>query len=171
MTIHEIYHHNPGDYKYDWIDIRFDPVPKSWIVIGVDPGTVHLGLARLHVSTGCGYLYQVTFKDRLQDPIKRMGRSQMVLSRFFHGVYLEGEMVIEGASFADRYRQTELAEIRAAIALWGVNEHLKVQFIPPNTIRKQVFGNGRTKATDYWPSLASFPDAAAALSCALYTQA
>lgn len=167
IAVQTICHHKQDDYKYDRIDVRFDPVSNGLTVFGCDPGTVHLGLARLHLSSGCGYLYQITFKHRLQDPVERMKRIQTTLCEFFPGTYVNGEMIIEGASFSDPYRQTELAEIRTTVALWGLSKQLNVRFIPPTTIRKQVFGNGKTKATEFWPELSKYPDASAALSCAL----
>jgi len=73
--------------------------------------------------------------------------------------------IIEGASYGARYRQVELAEVRAAMVLWFHNYGIKPYIVPPATIRKQVFGHGRTK--NPWANLPD--DVSAALGCAYYS--
>jgi len=84
------------------------------------------------------------------------------LNSFAHGKMFS---VIEGASYGSAYRQAELAEVRALSAHWFFTHLSKVKVLAPSSIRKIVFGNGKTKAQEIWEC--NIPnDALAALSCA-----
>ena len=84
------------------------------------------------------------------------------LNSFAHGKMFS---VIEGASYGSAYRQAELAEVRALSAHWFFTHLSKVKVLAPNSIRKIVFDNGKTKAQEIWEC--NIPnDALAALSCA-----
>jgi len=76
------------------------------------------------------------------------------------------KMIIEGSAFGARFRQVELGEARATMAIWGKDHRFDVQIIAPNSIRKNVFGNGKIKAQEVWSGLPN--DALAALSCIYY---
>jgi len=130
---------------------------------GVDPGTVNVGFAEL----GRG-MYINAFQVKLirkDNPADRILDFYKLMSECFHNYAMPNFAVIEGASFGDKYRQAELAEIRASATFWfnhyGVNI---IKFLQPQTVRKLVFGNGRTKAHMVWTELPF--DAAAAISCA-----
>jgi len=73
--------------------------------------------------------------------------------------------VIEGASFGARYRQVELAEQRAVIALWFHEQGIEIKVKPPQSVRLQAFGSAKIKAKELWPDLP--PNAVAALGCVL----
>jgi Holliday junction resolvasome RuvABC endonuclease subunit len=149
-------------WKIERIDIDiFDKMPKG-LVIGIDPGTVHLGICILWVTQVT--LYQVTL-IRNDDPIQRIQDVQKVIAECIHAYPYTATVCIEGASFGDRYRQVELAEQRASIALWALNRSFDVRIVPPNTIRKKVFLSAKVKAHEVWDNLPQ--DCAAALSCAL----
>jgi hypothetical protein len=77
-----------------------------------------------------------------------------------------GSLIIEGAAYGAPYRQVELAEIRTGFYLAGAMHMPNVQIVPPATIRKAVFGYGKTQAGDVWPQLNH--NAADSLSMALY---
>lgn len=137
---------------------------------GYDPGTSHCGIAWTngHFVT----VAQVEL-ERTADSIQRMNDLQqllMDLSISVMGLRPFAIHVIEGASFSDKFRQVELAEARTTIRWWA--ERMKpgsYRIIPPNTIRRQVFGNGRMPAQNYWD--ADIPnDALAALSCLYYAK-
>lgn len=137
--------------------------------LGVDPGTSNLGIAVVDATLGTPEvkLWQVEMK-RLDNPVDRIQQVQSILSLCITKSYYSNMVaVIEGASYADRYRQVELAEQRASITLWCLKQGYKVQIIPPNTIRKNVFGNGRTKAQDVWTNIPA--DVANALACCYYS--
>jgi hypothetical protein len=77
----------------------------------------------------------------------------------------DSRAVIEGAAYmASMYRQAELGEVRAAIAMWFHRLGVRVDVAPPNTIRKAVFENGKMK--NPWDNIPN--DVAAALGCAYY---
>jgi len=136
-------------------------MPKG-LYIGVDPGTVHLGICVLWETRIT--LYQVSI-TRSANPIIRMQDAQQIMGECIHAHPYTAVMCIEGASFADKYRQVELAEMRASIAWWGLNKKFRIEILPPNSIRKIVFNNGKLKAHEVWENIPQ--DCAAALSCAL----
>lgn len=75
-------------------------------------------------------------------------------------------LVLEGASYGDRYGQVKLAEIRAGFALGATEAGVEVKIVAPKTPRKVVFGSGDTQAMDVWVALNH--NAADALCLALY---
>lgn len=138
---------------------------------GFDPGTTNLGIA---FRTGYMInLIQVEIQ-RDKNAVIRMDNLGFVLS--YLRVHMEElpantSVVIEGASFGDNFRQAELAECRATITCWMKGHRISdIHIVPPATIRKAVFGLGRTKAHQFWTDL-EIPipnDALAALSCLYY---
>ena len=131
--------------------------------MGIDPGTACLGIAFL-LPNEQAVLYEFVI-DRVLNPVSRMITAQEICQWVdWSHFYTPDAIVIEGASFGDTHRQVELAEQRAAMALyWSKNK--QVEIVPPMSIRKQAFGSAKTKAVDVWPD---FPkDAAVALSCAM----
>lgn len=148
--------------------IEFDLAIKAIATIfGVDPGTTHLGLAEVWPNSIRHSLYQVTL-ERHSDPIQRMSNIGLILSTCFSAHSFKPTMIIEGAAYGIPYRQVELAEIRATAVCWCNWAMAEPKIVPPSTIRKAIFGNAKIKTHEFWPELAEFPDAAAALSCALY---
>lgn len=137
-------------------------------VFGVDPGTTHIGLA--YVWKNCGRAWEIKM-PRLSSASERVQQMQTIMSAVLNYRDYSPIAVIEGASFADKYRQVELAEIRAAAILWFMSHGSTVSNIllfPPQTIRKRVFGSGKIKAHDIWKNVSA--DAAAALSCCFMIQ-
>lgn len=156
-------------YKMKFEEVEIDPpIDVTTMRVGVDPGTVHLGIAVL-VPNRTGLLYEITMK-RDNDPMVRLHRTNEALSRvFYYFEYPEFRpyVIIEGASYADMFRQVELAEQRAAIGLWmDEHYHCPVLFKPPLTIAKDVFGSGKARAWNEWPHLPK--NAASALACAIF---
>ena len=131
--------------------------------VGVDPGTKNLGIALIYPESKSVYLFKVNL-DRKDDPLERMLDAQDALQACIHWFGYFPQATIEGASYGNYYRQVELAEQRAAMALYLNRHQVKVQFAPPKTIRKKVFGNGNLK--NPWDNLDD--DLAAALGAAYY---
>jgi hypothetical protein len=144
---------------------------------GIDPGTVHLGASIIVPSSDWAFLYEVTLR-RNDDVVLRMLDVQSILHHLFNTnpmafsdtptppFYSTGRCIIEGASYADRYRQVELAEQRSAIALWFHSNFHAVRIIPPLTILKSVFGSAKLAAWKVWDNLPK--NAASSLACCLY---
>ena len=138
-------------------------IPKEGLItIGVDPGVTNIGLAEIYPDLEHVALYKIEI-PRSKDAMKRMVIIQSALHHCLYPVR-SFRATIEGASFGAKYRQVELAEARAAIALWLNSKGAQVKIVPPNTIRKQVFGNGKIK--NPWDNLND--DVAAALGAAYY---
>lgn len=139
--------------------------PIQNMCIGIDPGTVNLGLAVIHqYMFPHAQLFQIKL-ERLPDAVNRIRNIQYVLSDCINTFSYKPLAVIEGASFGG-YRQVELAEIRASCVLWCLKHGVDVSIIPPRTIRKKIFDDGKTLAHEEWEDLEPYKDAAAALSCA-----
>ena len=79
-------------------------------------------------------------------------------------------VTIEGAAHATEFGQVELAQIRFGFYMglyYGRSENSEgLEIVPPNKIRKAVFGHGNAPAWKVWPLLSEH--AADALGCALY---
>lgn len=136
---------------------------------GIDPG-VNFGLTVIE-----GEKVWVFHGSLMQDD--KPGRYGLIAYKFLKEIIksfgikargADGLMVIEGAAYGALFRQVELSEIRTgfylAAALSGAFTDVEIK--PPATIRKTVFGNGKTQAMDEWPLLNH--NAADSLAMALY---
>lgn len=142
------------------------------VVFGIDPGNRHMGLTILQSNFFNAQCFEITFPtERLVIP--RATQIRLALSDIIfmseNWLYQNILVAIEGSSFASAFRNTELAEARLTAALW-FKDNLTVNdgqfiFIPPLTVRKQIFGSGKIKAEQSWPDLK--PDAASSLAVAL----
>jgi len=138
--------------------------PVDNMIFGFDPGTTNLGVAYIYpFNPKFAYLFQAKL-ERDKNPVQRIISVQNILSSICLGFEHKNVGIIEGASFGSTHRQVELAEIRASIALWCLRKGIEPKILPPKKIRKAVFGNGNTKASDEWENLPK--DAADALACA-----
>lgn len=145
-----------------------EPLLIAGQFFGIDPGTTNLGLAEINANYTTEYCYLYQIKMGRMNLIDRLQQMSVIhsacLNSFSHGKMFA---VIEGASYGSAYRQAELAEVRALSAHWFYTHLAKIKVLAPSSIRKIVFGNGKTKAQDIWSSKPPIPnDALAALSCA-----
>lgn len=134
--------------------------------LGIDPGTSNLGIAAIFPRIHSIELFQCSM-ERISDPVKRIQDLRdlftfcIPFSQFYATCY------IEGASYGDKYRQVELEQVRTTAVIWSQDRRFIAKVIPPQTIRKNVFGKATIKAHDVWTEIPK--DCAAALSCALYS--
>lgn len=161
----------------DGFEITHIMVQGAWDMgastfVGADPGTRNMGVARLG-PRGSAKVAQIRlpkFESDYSDTIKRIKQAEMAIS--YGLIWFSGgsRACVEGASYADRYRQVELAEHRAGLA-YRLSRYMPTIVVPPKTIRKKVFGNGKIKAKDEWPEVAEHaPDGVAALACAMFAE-
>jgi len=155
-----------GDYELTKITLKVPQQFDAYTYLGVDPGTVNLGLCGMDLDLGTAILYQIK-QERDDTAVERIQKMRRLLQSCFTFFKPSIKMMIEGASFGNRYRQVELAEIRAAAVLWGLDHGAEVKVLPPLTIRKQVFGSAKQKPHEVWSELAEFPDAAEAFCCSV----
>lgn len=134
------------------------------IHIGIDPGTTNIGIAFLLPENNRAMTYKINV-EREPDPIKRISQVGTILGSVLFYYTVPTYCVIEGSSFGNPYRQTELGEFRAAAVLWCISKGIIPRLVAPLTIRKTVFGSGKIKAEEEWPELPG--DAASALACAI----
>jgi len=137
--------------------------------VGIDPGTTNMGIAIIegYLDNPYAILYQIKL-ERSSDPVERIKIAQEVMTQCVFWYHSPMVATIEGAAFSSHYRQAELAEIRASIALWCVQKGFPTKIISPMTIRKKVFGNGKLHPDEVWTDLEKTPDAAQALACAYF---
>ena len=145
------------------------PITRFVMSVGCDPGSVNMGIAIIegYLDNPYAVLYQIKM-ERSGDPIERMKLVQDVMSQCIF--YYREPMIatIEGSAFSKEFRQTELAEIRAAVALWLMGKGFPTAIVNPMTIRKKVLGSAKLKPHEVWTDLAKTPDAVQALCCAYF---
>jgi Holliday junction resolvasome RuvABC endonuclease subunit len=146
------------------------PAPNSYTTfVGIDPGTRNMGLAIFHDLIGRAYEIKLPVApDRTAGMLLIQATLQYLIEENWADGYSRGRWLIwvEDAAFGMKFGQVQLAESRAASMLYFAPRCSKVSVIPPASIRKMVFGDGRKKAHEVWTSIS--PNAAAAVSCAIY---
>lgn len=135
------------------VEVGIDVPPT----VGIDPGTVNLGIA---VSTTGRNVILYQFKLLRMEFCERLSMAQKALAFALDTLPVQS-CLIEGASFGDKYRQVELAEQRAALALYCIAHNIPVRLMPPPSIRKAFFGSAKVKMQVTYPDLP--PDCAVAL--------
>jgi len=145
------------------------PINHFAMSVGIDPGTTNMGIAVIegYMDNPYAVLYQIKM-ERDSDPIERMKLAQDIMNQCIFYYHSPMVATIEGSAFSEHYRQTELAEIRAAVALWLVDKGFPTKIVNPMTIRKKVLGNGKLHPDEVWTELKDVPDACQALCCAYY---
>ena len=156
-----------------WTRYRIEPPQditcplQCW---GIDPGTSHVGIAVIPYMNEKSYIdiYEITM-PRWKDAVDRIINWQSVLAEMPLILTRNSRMVIEGAAYGTGYREAELSEIRASTVLWAYRLGMATKIVPPNSIRKSVFGTAKVKAHEVWELPEGLaPNALAALSCAYY---
>ena len=147
--------------------------PKFDWIIGIDPGNAKLGLTFLDYHSEEAECYEIKFMSE-RHAIQRVSQIRSVIADIIANQTLcrfSGNILVavEGSAFSMPYRNTELAEARIVEALWFVDHYYlppeNCVFVQPNSMRKQVFGNGKLRAEEQWPELE--PDAASSLAVAI----
>lgn len=140
------------------IENQHPAIDYHTLSMAIDPGK-HFGVAvigRGHRLVGNGTLTEV----------RPLREGAFMLARLLCEEYKPDVVVLEGASYKDRYGQVKLAEIRAGFALGASDFGVPVMVVAPKSPRKVVFGSGDTQAMDVWATLNH--NAADALCLALY---
>ena len=143
------------------------PAP-AW---GIDPG-VNFGLTVIEQNK-----VFVFHGSLISDPTP--GRQGLIAYEFLKSMIFQfypmlyepakAQMIIEGAAYGAPFRQVELSEIRTGFYLAASlfpNVFTDIIIKPPASIRKVVFGDGKTQAMNEFPTLNH--NAADSLSMALY---
>jgi Holliday junction resolvasome RuvABC endonuclease subunit len=141
-------------------------ITKFSTFIGIDPGSVNLGIAEIVSLENISIrVFQIKL-ERKQDPVERIWQMKQLLNALFTSSTspILSKMCIEGASYRGPGRHEELAEIRTVCALWGIENRYNPKIIPPASIRKQVFGTAKFLPQKEWTEIPG--DAANALACA-----
>lgn len=137
---------------------------NSFYGVGVDPG-VNFGVT--FICQGSLVVYYGSLLQQYQP-----GEYGIEAMRFLQSLFREhgskGTCVIEGAAFHKQFGQVGLAEVRQGFYTAArLASSFSVIIVPPKSIRKDVFGDGRTQAGDLWPTLNH--NGADSLGIALYS--
>ena len=141
-------------FKMEWIN-------SFPTIVGIDPGSRHMGISIIEKEMTTSIEVLVNPSD---DPIERMEMIRRVIVDNVPRTH--GFALVEGSSHGEVYGQTQLAEARASAMMALKVKGYLIQVMPPSSIRKKVFGNGKTRGEDYWKKQIA-PNAASSLVCAL----
>lgn len=161
--------------KFIQYNVDIPPQHSDWwdMVIGIDPGNKNMGLTILSNHIVFVQCYEVTFPSERM-VISRLIQIRLALSDIMCSIqqsrfHYKMLVVTEGSSYGSRYRNTELAEARIVAVEWFLDNFdlsaKDFRIIPPQSVRKIVFGSAKIRAEDEWPSLAG--DAASSLAVAI----
>ena len=165
---------NIGDIYIRPFTIEHD-FPLDKIYIGIDPGSRNMGLTIL--SDTVSISFEIKYPPE-KDAVKRILKIYATTKLCFYYVFDRGIkqeicVVIEGSSFGDKYGQSTLADARTAafLSILRIAEedawvNCQAKYIPPQSIRKQVFGSAKIKGEEVWKDQLP-PDAASSLVCAI----
>jgi Holliday junction resolvasome RuvABC endonuclease subunit len=164
---------NVGDIYIRPFTVEHD-LPLDKIYVGIDPGSRNMGLTIL--SDTVSMSFEIKYPPE-KDAVKRILKIYTTTKLCFYYVFDKGIKqkicaVIEGSSFGDPYGQATLADARTAafLSIYEIanREHYDCQakYIPPQSIRKQVFGSAKIKGEEVWKDQLP-PDAASSLVCAI----
>jgi Holliday junction resolvasome RuvABC endonuclease subunit len=131
------------------------------LVVGIDPGSRHMGLTIIEKDITRSFEFLL---NQSENPITRMEYVGQAVKECIHRS--TGFALVEGSSHGEVYGQTQLAEARASAMLAMSEKGFEVICMPPSSIRKKVFGNGKTRGEDFWKKQIA-PNAASSLVCAL----
>lgn len=138
-------------------------------IIGVDPGQRHMGMTHLFSDTA-GLAWEIEFES-FDTPLRRVIETAHLMNHLLHAYFQPGLKtlaVVENAAFGAPFGQVPLAENRAAVIMelheFGIDDILT---IPPQSIRKEVFGSAKIRAEETWKEFLP-GNAASSLACALY---
>lgn len=134
--------------------------------LGIDPGDRNMGLALVSPPDKFSAI-QITLDDA-DNAVERITNTVTCLSDLLSKwTVLPPVACVECAAYSKLYGQVALAENRSAAIMALMMKGVGLIEVPaPGTIRKVVFGNGKTKAENVWPQLGG--DSASALACAIY---
>lgn len=116
--------------------------------IGIDPGK-NFGIAVVDPLVGILWSASGTFEN---SGLSTFWNWRVLISE----IGLVGHwrrVAIEGASYNERFGQVELAEIRLSIRLAFHLAGFDTIIVPPQSIRKQVFGSAKIRGQDIWPTM------------------
>jgi len=139
----------------------------SGTIVGIDPGA-NFGISIL----GEGMQPEVLNGEMPKGKHYEYGVRAYQMGQELYRVYHQRNpgpriSIIEGASYGDHFGQVGLAEIRFGFYLGLYASGADVTIVAPTSVRKTVFGSGKTQAMDVWASLNH--NGADSLAIALYS--
>ena len=136
----------------------------SKVFVGIDPGGRHQGVS-VYVGKNI-FVSQINFTTVEKNPVKKM--LDVAESLMYCGIpqHLSkpGYVIIEGASYNEKFGQVSLSEVRATNMLILAQLGFEVVKVPPKRIRLLSLNNGNENGEKYF----DFPhDALASFLCCL----
>jgi hypothetical protein len=129
--------------------VGFNERPRFRPGIGCDPG-LKLGISAV-VAEDVAYTFS-TYLNRsdfsITDVLDVIQKAHILMPRMVNKTF---PVVVEGAAYGMQYGQPLLGELRAALLLGYHNAGYDfVAEVPPKSIRKKVFGDGKVQPHDFW---------------------
>lgn len=138
-------------------------IPADTCYLGIDPGR-NFGLT--YISEEGTYVYNGKMPSGKHQEYGTLAYSIAQDFCELHCITQGDVSIIEGASYGDKFGQVGLAEIRFGFFLGLQKLGLDPKIVAPTSIRKVVFGSGKTQAMDVWAILNH--NAADSFAIALY---
>ena len=117
--------------------------------IGIDPGR-NFGVGLL--TAGTLSIYWATLPAQEHD-YDYFGYVQKFMMDWFPKDNPAKIAMVEGPSYASLYKQPFLEDVRLGFLMSLQMLGKEVDYVAPQSVRKVVFGNGRTKAATVWYDL------------------
>ena len=140
----------------------FHPMFKGMYGSGIDPGR-NFGVCA--IRDGEVQLWWGTMEK--EEHLYDYGVTAYSLARGYIYAQHRGKtpVVIEGASYHDKYGQVGLSEVRFGFYLGICHAGLSADIVPPASVRKQAFGSAKIMGFEIWPTLNH--NAADSFGCAI----
>ena len=138
------------------------PMFKRMYGLGIDPGR-NFGVCA--IRDGEVQLWWGTMEK--EEHLYDYGVTAYSLARGYIYAQHRGKtpVVIEGASYHDKYGQVGLSEVRFGFYLGICHAGLSADIVPPASVRKQAFGSAKIMGFEIWPTLNH--NAADSFGCAI----
>ena len=128
----------------------FHPMFKGMYGLGIDPGR-NFGVCA--IRDGEVQLYWGTMDK--EEHLYNYGVTAYSLARGYIYAQHRGQtpVVIEGASYNEKFGQVGLSEVRFGFYLGVCHAGLRADIVPPASVRKQAFGSAKIMGFEIWPTL------------------
>ena len=151
-----------GERVHMWTVTYPRILTDSLYVVGIDPGRNYGFTILGPYGTGWVY-YGKLIKHEPDEAYTRYITDEFVPEMV--GMYPIHSAVVEGAAYDKTFGQVGLEAIRCGFYA-GMERICPTRIAPPSTVRKAVFGNGKTQAMDMWTTINH--NAADSLAIAIY---
>ena len=117
--------------------------------IGIDPGT-NVGVSVI-MAEDVAFTWATHLNRAGYDIVQFLDAIQGLVRLIPSGCTLQTPVVVEGAAYGPKFGQPLLGEIRGAAIIGFHNAGFEyIAEVPPRSIRRKVFGDGKIMPLDFW---------------------